>query len=286
MAAFAGYVVLANNECPAPVALSDPFNDFDELMTEEEKRQAAHHDLEKKLAAHQSSCLPPSAMSTPTPSESQQSSEQASSQAANSQTSGEGAGQKGSSQSGDQSGSQSKPTQQSTPANGVSGEGPSGPSRQSAGQPSASQGQASQSTAGSAGASGGQPPPGTGTQIESQAASGVAGASPATHQPGTSAPQPPSEFLKTYGAQGPQSQETVEEIANRHKNSGQDPYGTPGNTGSTSKPNYSSPETMTHQSQTVSADAGLRKSLQERLANETDPDKRREIQAQIDELNE
>ena len=304
VAAFAGYVAFANDECPAPVALNDPFSDFDDLMTEEEKRQAAHLDLEQKLALHQPSCQPSSTASATTPPESQKQSEESTSQPADSQD-----------------GGQTDAAQESAPASGVSGQDPAEESQQSEqseqaeGQASGSQGpagsnpagqQAAESTPtqstpasgvsgqGSAGGEGqssmpsssaaGPPSTQSGTQVESRAASGVAGAGSAAGPSGAGAAQPPSEFLKAYGAQGAQPRETVEEIASRHKNSGQGQYGSPGNTGATSSHIYGNSGVMTNQSQTVSADAGLRKSLQERLANETDPDKKKEIQAQIDDL--
>ncbi|PCJ34489.1 MAG: hypothetical protein COA93_04750 [Alphaproteobacteria bacterium] len=76
----------------------------------------------------------------------------------------------------------------------------------------------------------------------------------------------------------------MEEIANRYNNRSKGLYGTPGNTGSNSTVPYSNTGNTAAKSQAIKADDGLIKALKKRLASETDPKKKKQIQAEIDRL--
>lgn len=298
-----GYAAYADSNCPALKVSNDPFADLDDVMTEEEKRQALHLDLKRKLSSHKPSC-PPSSKTTKenssaNPGQSagsgasagQQNSGQASGQNPSGQNGSQGAAQPAGSQNGGQSAGKTGSSNQSIPANGVSGQGTAG----SGGKYSSPWGTQS-SSASNSGAVSLEPMPvpsqasqaTPSTKIKSQAATNIAGAGPSPKSPkspATTAGQPSSEFLKIYGEEGsPPPRESLEEIANRYNNRSKGQYGSPGNTGTNSHLNYSNTGKTTAKSQTIKADDGVIKALQERLASETNPEKKKQIQAEIDRL--
>ncbi|UTW55659.1 hypothetical protein [Kordiimonas sp. SCSIO 12610] len=129
--------------------------------------------------------------------------------------------------------------------------------------------------------------PGSGNAPQSLPASGVSGAeekledSKKASAAGDSKFQ--SKFLQAYGSAGATEPETIEDIATRHKSQGQPGYGTPGNTGpNQQRPNYSDPGKNPSQATTVGADSAVVIALEKRLEAEKDPEKRKEIQAEID----
>lgn len=333
----AGDGAYADSECRSPKVSNDPFADLDDIMTEEEKRQALHSDLKRKLSSHKQSCPPPSKTAKPSSpanagqaagasassgqqqsgqasgqksggqSKGQQQSGKASGQSASSQNGGQGqtgsakaaqqpAGNAGASanpqqsgQNGGQGASQPATAKQNVPAKGASGQKAAG----SGGKYTSPWGTQTYSPSDSgvvslepmpaSPAPSQTSPPAPGNKIKSQAAANIAGTGPVTKPSATSAGKPPSKFLKIYGGdEVAPPRQSFEEIANRH-NRGL--YGSPGNTGANSNSNYGSGGKTVGKSQTVKADDGLIKVLQERLARETDPEKKKQIQAEIDRLN-
>lgn len=88
-------------------------------------------------------------------------------------------------------------------------------------------------------------------------------------------------FLKTYGGPSSLESEEIEDIAGRSATGGR--YGSPGNTGLDRQTPYSPTSGgAPAQTATISADDTLVTALKKRLKTETDPEKRKQIQAEID----
>lgn len=289
----------AGDDCSKPVKLDDPFADLDDLLTEEEKREALHRDLDRKLALHKSACDPnhklkkqiPPQTNTPPSAGHQQSG----------QASGQNGSQSNSQSHGVQTGQQSSDTsQQNQPANTATGQSGDGGRYSS---PWAEQ-ELSVTEAGKVSLEPMAQPPANAPESMPQLSPGVQGDSsqPASSLSGTEEQsklpesqsnriasggngdgQPQSQFLKIYGGQSEPAHESIEDIANGHKSRGQNLYGFPGNTGTNQQnPNYSDPGRKTNQTTTVGADDAVVLALKKRLENESDPEKRKEIQAEID----
>jgi hypothetical protein len=259
--------VYADTKCPRIVSLDDPFSDFDDIMTEEEKRQALHDDLKRKLAADKPACAPNASASKNTPSGSQQ---QGGQQQGGQQQGGQqqGGQQQGSQQQGaQQQGSQQQGGQQNADGNGGNYTSPwneqSEPVANSRFEPldprSAS---SSQPKLGSKAS--------TKAQVKSQAAPNVSGAD---KQSGTPADQ--------------QHGDCYEDIANRYNTKNNGTYGSFGNTGTRQNILNSNGQRQSNapdSAKTISANDAVIKALEERLAKEKDPARKKQIQQEIDRL--
>lgn len=328
----------AADDCPAPAAIKDPFSDFDDLKTDEEKREALHEDLDRELAKHKKRCdkkqnaAAQSAQSAASTSGGQSGAQQAEGQQSESENGSNSAQSQNSnsSQGQSQGQSQSDPNSsasQQQQANGQQQQATSqqqaasqqqqaasqqqqsnGQQQQSASQQQQASGQQQQqsgsaaaqaqqagtysspwATRQSSAAGSGQvmlepmaeptqkepdPAQQAGQSGTSQEATGPAGTGGQTEEQG-------SVFLKTYGGQQGLAGEKIEDIAGRHKTNQQ--YGSPGSAGAfRHQPFSSSPGKKPGEASTVSAEDTVLAALKKRLAEETDPAKKKEIQAQID----
>lgn len=300
--AFANYNPLyAADDCSKPIKLDGPFADLDDLLTEEEKREALHEELDRKLAAHKSPCDPTKKPKKPTspnanaaPSANQQQPAQASDQngsQGNNQNTAQSA-QQNNAQTGDPGAPKDQQQDNATGQPGNSGRYSSPWANQ---EPSASDaGTVSLEPMADPGASSaknlpqlspeqqkGEPRPAAGlSSTEEQARpTGNQAAGISSREYNTKLPE--SQFLKRYGGQSEPAYDKIEDIANRHKSGSQ--YGYPGNTGTNQQnPNYSDPGRKPGQTTTINADDAVLVALKKRLENESDPEKRKEIQAEID----
>lgn len=266
--------VQAAVECPKPVKSNDPFADFDDLMTEDEKREALHKELDRKLAQHKSRC---------DIKQNQQDSSSASARSAaqaNGQSGSQQQGQAGSSSNASQQNqtsqySQANQNSQATP-DAQPGQYTSPWAQQSA--PLAGSGKVMLDPMAQPAEKPASEPQSTATEAApNDTQQSAAGSSGTGNQ---SKPQE-SLFLKTYGGQSALESEKIEDIAGRSAAGGR--YGSPGNTGLDRQTPYSPTSVGTpSQTVTISADDAVVTALKKRLKTETDPEKRKEIQAEID----
>lgn len=288
-------------ECPKFEQKNDPFGEFDDVLTEEEKRQALHEDLKQKLASHKASCDPlmkaPKAPSAVGQEQVKQADSSGSGQASGQQSDGQKAT---SQQSGDQKpGGQQATTQQTTaqqgsptpnaptdgdPEQGTAANGGTYSSPWATQQPGEQSGVVPlEPRVDAKNTKPSTPQPIPAEQTDSQPEPGVSGAAQGPNS--TDAAQAsgqPSKFLERYGGTGQMPQETIADIANRHKNSGS---GSPGNTGTLQQnQKYGAPGSTPPKTATISANDAAIKALEERLESETDPEKKKQIQAEIDRL--
>jgi hypothetical protein len=293
-------VLSVDPECPKPNISDNPFADLDDLMTEDEKREALHQELERKLALHKSPCDPNNKAKTPsqkTRTQQAQNNTQANQQSGQAATNGQSnqvnADNTAETQSNANSTQNSKntssaPGQYSSPwasqnpapanPNTIQLE-PIAEAEKTADAPTPVNAQSNTQTnqASNTGSEG----------IKSAPVSGISGLEESTQKAqkptANGAKKQESEFLKKYGSPSQPETESIEDIANRHKNQSQYGYATPGNTGPNQQtPNYSDPRKEPSTTQTVGADASIVAALEKRLENEEDPEKRKEIQAEID----
>lgn len=282
-------------ECPKIEASNDPFDEFDDVMTEDEKREALHDDLKQKLASHKALCDP----LTKTPKAPSATAKQPTKEAGSpggKQGSGQGSSEGSEGSAGEKPESQDSPSKegsptQKTPAGGGPEQGAAGngvvysspweaqePSEESGViplEPRAPTDKAPTPTH----------QPVSGEQLNSEPELGVSGAGPIPNSTDATKPQEQtSKFLEKYGGAGQLPRENIEDIANRHKNAG-GRTGSPGNTGTLQKNQKSgAPGGAPRNTQTISANDAAIKALEERFKRETNPEKKKQIQAEIDRL--
>lgn len=272
-------------ECPKVERPNDPFDDFDDVMTEDEKREALHEDLKQKLASHKAACDP--LINTPkAPSAAGQQQAKQPGSSGGAQGSGQATDQQSSGQqsAGQQGGDQKSDSQQATPEQSTAGNGGAYSSPWAAQKPGEENGvvpleprvDGKNTTAPT-------PEPIPGEQGVSQPEAGVSGAAPLPNATDAAQGQgETSKFLERYGGAGQQPRESITDIANRHKNNGS---GSPGNTGTLQQnQKYGGSGSAPPKTATISANDAAIKALEERLARETDPEKKKQIQAEIDRL--
>ena len=306
----------ASTECPKSAPMNDPFSDFDDTMTEEEKRLALHSDLAQKLASQERPCQPVIQQSNTATTGSEQKTNGANTagEQSNSQS-----GQQNSSQTNQQDSKQAgqQPTDQNGEPGGTQGAGQKGPDRNSAQPSSHVQGTSTNGVPEQAPSGGGytspwdKPPeqssnagivsldpmlrsasqskqsaqPVAGSQVESQAASSVSGEALPAKSTGVAAKKTESRFLNAYGQTVEQPRESIEDIASRYNSRKNGAYGSPGSTGTfQQKLNNGGSGRTTGKVQTISANDAAIKALQNRLATETDPAKKKQMQAEISRL--
>ncbi len=288
------------NACPKPIKTDDPFSGFDDLLSDDEKRAELHKDLDRKLAQHNAPCDPTEKQSKPsqapatasTPSQSQTDNQKGEQKSAPQAT------QTNPQESTKVSSEPDLPSVTSTNNNApkINEDTYSSPwanhSTKNNDQQSIAlepmETNTPQDSSASAFGSQSQAPvetinSDTKQSLPSSSISGADGKQQRTKATPPTTAKVESEFLKKYGASTQPSSQSIEDIADQHKNRSQYGFGTPGNTGSnTQTPNYSDPQRNTDQATTISADKAVLAALKKRLAHEKDPEKRKEIQAEID----
>jgi hypothetical protein len=291
------------NACPKPIKIDDPFSSFDDILSDEEKRAELHKDLDRKLARHNAPCDPTIKQSKP-------SQEQASATAPNpsqNQTDDQ-KGEQNSKLQATQTNSQEStkaPSEQASPSTTSTNNNASEINEGNYSSPWANHSTKNddqQSIAlepmetntpqgSSASTSSSQSPPTSVQTIDSDTkpslpSSSISGADDKQQKTKTTSSttaKTESEFLKKYGTLKQSSPQSIEDIADQYKNRNQYGFGTPGNTGpNTQTPNYSDPQKNTDQATTISANEAVLVALEKRLTSEQDPEKRKEIQAEID----
>lgn len=281
----------ASVECPKPEKTTDPFADFDDLMTEDEKREALHIELDRKLAQHKSRCETKQNQQKPVSSSTKTTavsgSNQSEGQQANQASSNGDATNNAQSQNPDnpqsqeQADSGNNASQQQKTTNQAAAH-----SNQTAqySSPWANQ-QISGSGAGKVTLEPmAEPSPKPTEEMSDTTPEAMQQLTPqngGANGTGEQSKQQESLFLKTYGGQSALETEKIEDIAGR--SAAGDIYGSPGNTGlDQQKPYYPATGRKPAQTATISADDAVVAALTKRLKTETDPEKRKEIQAEID----